>query len=159
MHAKKINQSCLTSFSTETFKEWKGCKLATYELCFAHRHVLSGLHSVSNNWNMWLTFKMGSEVKWSEVAQSCPTLCDPMDCSLPGSSVRGILQARILEWVAISFSRRSSQPKDRTRVSPLQADTLPSEPPGKPGFLNFVEMSENLTQLGIHSSRQKLSSD
>ena len=43
-----------------------------------------------------------------EVAQSCPTLCDPMDCSLPGSSVHGILQARILEWVAVSFSRGSS---------------------------------------------------
>ena len=42
----------------------------------------------------------------SEVTQSCPTLWDPMDCSLPGSSVRGILQARILEWVAISLSRR-----------------------------------------------------
>ena len=41
----------------------------------------------------------------SEVAQSCLTLCDPMDCSPPGSSVHGILQARILEWVAISFSR------------------------------------------------------
>ena len=50
-------------------------------------------------------------------AQSCPTLCDPMDCSLPGSSVHGILQARILEWVAISFSRGSSQPRDQTRVS------------------------------------------
>ena len=48
----------------------------------------------------------------SEVAQSCPTLCDPMDCSLPGFSVLGIFQARILEWVAISFSRGSSQPKD-----------------------------------------------
>ena len=44
----------------------------------------------------------------SEVAQSCPTLCDPMDCSLPGSTICGIFQARILEWVAISFSRRSS---------------------------------------------------
>ena len=40
----------------------------------------------------------------SEVAQSCPTLCDPMDCSLPGSSVHGIFQARVLEWVAIAFS-------------------------------------------------------
>ena len=53
----------------------------------------------------------------SEVAQSCPTLCDPMDCSLPGSSLHGILQARVLEWVAISFSRGSSWPRDRTRVS------------------------------------------
>ena len=43
--------------------------------------------------------------KESEVAQSCPTLCDPMDCSLPGSSVHGIFQARILKWAAISFSR------------------------------------------------------
>ena len=47
-----------------------------------------------------------------EVAQSCPTLSHPMDCSLLGSSVRGIFQASILEWVAISFSRGSSQPKD-----------------------------------------------
>ena len=45
-------------------------------------------------------------------AQSCLTLCDSMDCSLPGSSVHGILQARILEWVAMPFSRGSSQPKD-----------------------------------------------
>ena len=53
----------------------------------------------------------------SEVAQSCLTLCDPVDCSPPGSYVHGILQARILEWVAISFSRGSSQPRDRTQVS------------------------------------------
>ena len=46
-----------------------------------------------------------------------PTLCDPMDCSLPGSFVHGISQARILEWVAISFSRGSSRPRDRTYVS------------------------------------------
>ena len=44
-------------------------------------------------------------------------LCDPMDCSPPGSSLHGILQARVLEWVAISFSRGSSQPRDRTQVS------------------------------------------
>ena len=58
-----------------------------------------------------------SEVKSSQVTQSCPTLCDPVDYSPPGSSVHGILQARILEWVAISFSRGSSWPKDRTQVS------------------------------------------
>ena len=55
--------------------------------------------------------------KQSEVAQLCPTLCDPMDCSLPGSSIHGILQARVLEWVAISFSRASSRPRDGTQVS------------------------------------------
>ena len=46
------------------------------------------------------------------VAQSCPTLCNPMDCSPPGSSVHGILQARRQEWVAISFSKGSSRPRD-----------------------------------------------
>ena len=49
-----------------------------------------------------------SKEQWSEVAQSCPTLCDPVDCSLPGSSNHGILQARILEWVAISFSKEQA---------------------------------------------------
>ena len=63
----------------------------------------------------------------SEVAQSCPTLCDPMDSSLPGSAIHGIFQARILEWAAISFSRGSSQPGSPE----LQTDALPSEPPGK----------------------------
>ena len=48
----------------------------------------------------------------SEVAQLCPTVCDVMDCSLPHSSVHGIFQARVLEWVAISFSRGSSRPRD-----------------------------------------------
>ena len=61
-----------------------------------------------------LTLESESE---SEVTQSCPTLCDPMDCSLPGLSVHGIFQAIILEWIAISFSRGSSQPRDRTQVS------------------------------------------
>ena len=48
--------------------------------------------------------------------QLCPTLCDPMDCSPPGSSVHGFLQARIPEWVAVPFSRASSQPKDWTLI-------------------------------------------
>ena len=51
------------------------------------------------------------------VSQSCLTLCNSLDCSLPGSSAHGILQARILERVAISFSRESSQPRDQTRIS------------------------------------------
>ena len=60
------------------------------------------------------------DVKWSEVAQSCPTLCDPVDCSIPGSSVHGILQARILEWVTISFSRGTSRPRDQTWASRIE---------------------------------------
>ena len=62
-------------------------------------------------------------------------LCDPMDCSPPGSSVHGILQARILEWVAISFSRGSSRPRDQTQVSHI---ALTSEPPGGKARMNAV---------------------
>ena len=65
------------------------------------------------------------------VIQSCLTLCDPTDCSPPGSSVHGILKARILEWVAIPSSRGSSQPRDRTQVSCI-ADSVLSEPRRKP---------------------------
>ena len=71
----------------------------------------------------------------SEVAQSGPTLSDPMDCSPPGSSIHGIFQARVLEWVAISFSRGSSQPRDQTRSPTLHADTLTSELPVACGIL------------------------
>ena len=60
--------------------------------------------------------KLGCDESESEVAQSCSTLCNPMDCSLPGSSFHGIFQATVLERVAISFSRGSSKPRDRTRV-------------------------------------------
>ena len=56
--------------------------------------------------------------------QSCPTLCNPIDGSPPGSPIPGILQARTLEWVAISFSRGSSQPRDRTQVSCIVSKTL-----------------------------------
>ena len=68
------------------------------------------------------------------VIQSCSTLSDPMDCSPPGSSVHGIFQARILERVALSFSRGFSYPGIKPT---LQADSLPSELPGKPLCLNF----------------------
>ena len=71
----------------------------------------------------------------AKLLQSCPTLCNPVCCSPPSSSVHGILQARTLEWAAISFSRRSSQPRDRTHVClcllHLQVG-LPPAPPGKP---------------------------
>ena len=74
--------------------------------------------SRNENW----TFKTKNDLLYRttkqepEVTQLCPTLCDPMDCSLPGSSIHEIFQARILEWVTISFSRRSSQPRDWTQV-------------------------------------------
>ena len=66
------------------------------------------------------------------VAQSCPTLWDPMDCSTPGFSVRRILQARTLEWVAIFFLGDLPNPGIDPGFPTLQADSLTSEPPGKP---------------------------
>ena len=62
----------------------------------------------------------------------CPTLCDPKDCSPPGSSVHGILQARIPEWGAVSFSRGSSWPRDRTWVSCTAGRFFAVWAPGKP---------------------------
>ena len=66
------------------------------------------------------------------VTQSCLTLFDPMDYSPLGSSVHGILQARILEWVGFPFSRGFPNPGIEPRSPALQADSLPAEPPGKP---------------------------
>ena len=66
------------------------------------------------------------------ITQSYLTLCDPMDCSLLGSSVYGILQARILEWVASPFSRGLPDPGVEVGSLALQANSLPSEPPEKP---------------------------
>ena len=66
-------------------------------------------------------------------SQFCSTLCDPMDYNPPGSSVHGILQESMLEWVAMPSSRGSFQPRDMSRVSPaLQVDLLPTEPSWKP---------------------------
>ena len=63
---------------------------------------------------------------------SCLILCNPMDCSLPGSFVYGILQARILEWVTIPFSKGSSGPRDRTQVSSIADEFFTTQPAGKP---------------------------
>ena len=65
------------------------------------------------------------------VTRSCPTLCDPMDYNPPISSVHGIFQARILEWVAIPFSRDLPDPGIEPGSPALHTDSLPFEPPGK----------------------------
>ena len=75
------------------------------------------------------------------VTQSCPTLCSPVDCSPSGSSVHGIVQARILDWVAMSLSG------DRTQVSCLAGRFFSSEPPGKPLVLITMQSSFNLSGL------------
>ena len=93
--------------------------------------------------------------------QSCPTVCDPMDYSLTGSSVHGILQARILEWVPMAFSRVSSQPRDWTHISlhllHWQADSLLLVPPGKGLLLGRLAVGEadwaQLLQVRIYSHK------
>ena len=76
----------------------------------------------------------------SEVAQSCLTLRDPMDCSLPGSSIHGIFQARVLEWVAIAFSEKDHTTTTATKSlqsCPILCDPTDGSPPGSavPGIL------------------------
>ena len=88
------------------------------------------------------------------VAQLCPTLCDPMDCSPPGSSVHGILQAEILDLVAMPFSKGSSQPGIEPRSSILRVDSLPSEPPGKPA--EVLDLPPNLSARNIFFARTAL---
>ena len=95
---------------------WKPNLLSVFSLClrlYAHACFCLMFENL-----YYLCLSCFIVIDWvSEITQSCPTLCDPVDCSPSGSSIHGILQARILEWVAISFSRGSSQPRDRTRVS------------------------------------------
>ena len=95
------------------------------------------------------------------VTQSCPTLCNPMGCSPPGSSVNGILQARILEWVAMPSSRDLPNPGIKPRSPALQADSLLSEPPGKPmnigvGSLSLLQgifLTQELNRGLLHCRR------
>ena len=83
---------------------------------------------------------------------SCLTLCEPMDYSLPGSTVHGISQARILEWVAISFSRGSSWPRDQTHVS-CMGGSFTTAPPGKPiisrPFSRYLLPSDHVLEIGV----------
>ena len=94
------------------------------------------LHMNITTWSIpksyWFSLQPKIEKLYkSEIVQLCPTLSDPMDCSPPGSSIHGIFQARVLEWVAISFSRDLPNPGIELGSPILQADTLPSEPPEK----------------------------
>ena len=98
---------------------------------------------------LWPAFPSDSGFQKMDT-QLCPTLCDPMDCSLPGSSIRGIFQARILEWVAISFSRKEDLPDPRikSRFLALQADALPSKPLGK--SMVTWELVKNADSQGMY---------
>ena len=107
-----LHSICDDGFKNEcTCPNAQNCKL---HLNFFKRFLTSGSLQVKLKEQTQSTIK--KEVKESEVAQSCLTLCNPMDCSLPGSFIYWIFQARVLEQVAISFSRESPWLRDRTRV-------------------------------------------
>ena len=104
-------------------------------------HVFSRTLASSRSLSSWKTSCPLMNVDCCLLAQSCPTLCDPMDCSPPVSCVLGILQARILEWVAMPFSRRSSQPRNQTRVSSVSCvgrQVLYHWSPGRPTICSVL---------------------
>ena len=96
---------CLTYFTQNVFKVHLCGSIHQYFINFYCQIIVQ----------VWIYHAMFESE--SEVRQLCPTLCNPMDCSLPGSSIHGIFQARVLEWVAMPFSRGSSRPRVRTQVS------------------------------------------
>ena len=113
-------------------------------------HYISGLHSV-----VWPTLtEQDTSVRELVYAQPCPTLYDPMDCSPPGSSVHGVSQARILEWVAIPFSRGSSQFKDRTPISCLESKIMPRRYKKKMGHHSIKWSSCRHLQPGLSWLRE-----
>ena len=128
---KNINSTvepfALTTSAKEAEVEWfykdlQGLLEFTRKRCpFHYRWLECKSRKSRNTWSsrqIWpWSSEWSSKEKKSEITQACPTLFDPLDCSLPGSSILGIFKARILEWVCISFSRRSSQPRGWTWVS------------------------------------------
>ena len=101
--------------------------------------LISWLQSLSQ-WSLWNLAKV-------KVARLCLTLCDPMDCSLPGSSVHGILQARILEWIAVPFSRGSSQPRHWTQVSHIAGGFFTKLQLGNLSLLQGIFLTQGLIRV------------
>ena len=123
------------------------------------------VHDVTKNWTRLkqlsaqkshLALTETDDSRESEIAQSCPTLCNHMDCNRPGYSIRGIFQARVLEWVAISFlfffflgglpflsSGDLPNPGIKPRSPAFQADTLLSELLGKPCYQSYLHTVQN----------------
>ena len=106
VHSERKGNSCAT---------WSKVKCCEY---FKEQQLTSSLVNWYPRWRRETHWVAGGMLfSCCLIAQSCSTLCDPMDCSLPGSSVHGISQARILEWAAIPFSSRSSWHREGSHIS------------------------------------------
>ena len=141
----KFRKSCFGSGSLQGGFLHRFCWKELGQLAVQWRHLLQKacrsiivkgegpqLNQLYRNRSLLLPYTEYIQYTKSTVTQSCPTLCDPMDCRPPGSSVQGIFQARILEWVAISYFRgifptQGSKPHLQGHRH-LQADSLPAEP-------------------------------
>ena len=131
MGSHRVGHDWATSLSLFTFMHWRRRWQPTPVFLPGESQgrgepgglLSTGSHRVGHDWSDLAAAAAAERLVYSkvkgesEVTQSCPTLCDPMDRSLRGSSIHGIFQARVLKWVVISFSRGSSPPRDRTPVS------------------------------------------
>ena len=108
-----------STFTASSFRIWNSSTRIPSPPLALFVVMLSKAHMTSHSRMLYIVvcIKTKTYFSVSEVTQSCPPLCDPMDCSLWDSSIHGIFQARELKWVAISFSRGASWPRDRTCVS------------------------------------------
>ena len=112
----KNKVSGVMEFQLSYFKSWK---MMLWKCCTQYASKFGRLGSGHRTGKGQFSFQsqrkaMKRMLKFSSVAQLCPTLCNPMNCNLPVFPIHGIFQARVLEWVAISFSRGSSWPRDQT---------------------------------------------
>ena len=136
-------------------KIWE-CSSTLHKMIFSHPHVRFKSPLDELQYLMKCKWYVNSCCVYVKLLQLCPTLCDPVDYSTPGSSVHGILQARILEWVAMPSSRRSSQPRDQTCSSwdsCIASRFFTTEPPGKPKHLRDSVSSDSLWPHGWYTFR------
>ena len=140
-------------FLTEGFCLVQPCQVNTLDRVIALQETVP-----YDNWSkLGLCSHLWRGIGWRTVlvTQSCPTLCDPIDWGPPLSSVHEILQSRILEWVAIPFSRGFPDSGIKPGSLALQTDSFPSEPPGKPKNPTWVrvKVADQAKIKGVHYKR------
>ena len=138
-----------TCYGRAYLYQWESCNFISPQLYIVNVEVGLALQLF---WlNLFLNLTIGFCVL---VVQSYSVLCNAMDCSLPGSSVLGIFQEKILEWVAISSSRVSFMPEPITLVSPALAGRfLTTEPPGKP--ILTITTLKSMEQIILYSAVER----